>query len=226
MQEQQLTLRIGLREGATFANFVAGANAAAVAALMRGDEPFIYVWGPAGSGKSHLLQAACHGTAAGGATVAYLPLADLGDAGVAVLEGLEQVSLVCLDDLQAVAGDGAWEEALFHLYNRLRESGTRLLVSAEAGPLHCGVMLADLRSRLGWGPVYQLQPLDDAGKLEVLRRHARGRGMELPEEVALYLLRHCPRDMHALCALLERLDQASLAAQRRLTIPFVRALIR
>lgn len=220
-----MTLRVGLRDSATFANFLAGDNAAALHLLQQGGEPFVYLWGGQGSGRTHLLQAACHAESAHGGSPAYLPLAALARAGTAVLDGLEQMSLVCLDDLQAVAGQGAWEEGLFHLYNRVRDAGGRLLAAADAGPAVLGVQLADLRSRLSWGPVFQLQSLDDAGKLAALQLRARARGMELGAEVGAYLLRRCPRDMHALFELLERLDQASLAAQRRLTIPFVRELI-
>lgn len=223
--ERQLTLRIGLRDSATFGNFLVGANAAPLHLLQQGAEPFVYLWGGWGSGRSHLLQAACHAATARGGNPAYLPLGELAGAGVELLDGLEQMSLVCLDDLQAVTGNAAWEEGLFHLYNRVRDAGGHLLAAADASPAALGVELADLRSRLAWGPVFQLQPLDDTGKLMALQLRARARGMELNEEVGTYLLRRCPRDMHALFELLERLDQASLAAQRRLTIPFVRELI-
>jgi len=223
--EQQLTLRVGLRDSATFANFFVGDNAAALHLLQQGDEPFVYLWGGPGCGRSHLLQAACHAEGGRGGSPAYLPLAALAHAGTEVLDGLEQMSLVCLDDVQAVAGQAVWEEGLFHFYNRVRDAGGRLLAAADAGPAALGVQLADLRSRLSWGPVFQLQSLDDAGKLAALQLRARARGMELGAEVGAYLLRRCPRDMHALFELLERLDQASLAAQRRLTIPFVREII-
>lgn len=223
--ERQLTLRIGLRDSATFANFLPGDNAAPLHLLQQCTEPFVYLWGGIGSGRSHLLQAACHTETAHGGSPAYLPLAELAQAGVELLDGLEQMSLVCLDDLQAVVGDRDWEESLFHLYNRVRDAGGRLLAAADASPSALGIHLPDLRSRLSWGPVFQLQSLDDAGKLAALQLRAQARGMELGEEVGTYLLRRCPRDMHALFELLERLDQASLAAQRRLTIPFVRELI-
>ncbi len=220
----QLPLRIGLRDSATFANFYPGANATAGHALQQGMEPFIYLWGASGSGKSHLLQAACHGVTEAGGQAIYLPL---DEAGITppMLEGLEGMTLVCLDRLECVAGHGEWETALFHLYNRLRDSGHRLLVAGNAAPPALGLDLPDLVSRLGWGPVFQLQPLDDAGKAAALRLRAANRGMELSEEVANYLLQRAPRDMHALFTLLERLDEGSLAAQRKLTIPFVRQLL-
>jgi len=142
-----------------------------------------------------------------------------------MLEGLEQQAVVTVDDVHAIAGQAAWEEALFHLFNRLREAGNRLVVSARGAPAALNLQLPDLVSRLGWGPVFQLQPLDDDGKRAALQLRARQRGMELPDEVAWYLLRRSPRDMDSLFELLQRLDVASLAAQRRLTIPFVRGLI-
>lgn len=220
----QLPLRIGLRDSATFANFYPGTNAGASHVLQQGEEPFIYLWGASGCGKSHLLQAACHAAGEQGVLAIYLPLDEQGMA-PSMLEGLESMGLVCLDNLQAVAGDSAWEIALFHLYNRLRECGNRLLAAGNGAPGSLGLGLPDLVSRLGWGPVFQLQSLDDAGKAEALRLRAANRGMQMPTEVATYLLQRAPRDMHALFDLLERLDEGSLAAQRKLTIPFVRQLL-
>lgn len=222
----QLPLRIGLRDSATFANFSPGANAAVCHTLQQAQEPFVYVWGAAGSGKSHLLQAACHAVTEAGGTAIYLPLSEPEGIVPAMLEGMEQMTLVCLDDLQAVSGDPEWEQALFHLYNRLRDSGNRLIAAADAPPAALGVDLADLISRLGWGPVYQLQPPSDEEKAAALQLRAANRGMELPAEVARYLMQRAPRDMHALFALLDQLDERSLAAQRKLTIPFVREIIR
>lgn len=223
--EQQLALRIGLRDSATYGNFLVGANATALYTLQQAVEPFVYLWGGGGCGKTHLLQAACHEEASRGGSPAYLPLQDLAAADSAICQGLEHMSLVCLDDLQTVIGRPSWEEALFHLYNGVRENGGRMIVAADASPAALAVVLPDLRSRLMWGPVFALQPLDDAGKLAALQLRAQARGLDLGPEVGTYLLRRAPRDMHALFQLLERLDQASLAAQRRLTIPFVRELL-
>lgn len=219
----QLALGIGLSDSATFDNFYSGANAQLVAELRRAEEPFLLLWGRTGSGKSHLLQALCHETGRRGLTPAYLPLKEVIGASTALLEDLEQLPLICIDDVQAVAGRGEWEEALFALYNRVREVGAHMVVTASGPPASLGIALADLVSRLGWGPVYQLHGLDDEQKIEALQLRARRRGLELPEEVGRYLLKRVPRDTHTLFAWLDRLDQASLIAQRRLTVPFVRA---
>lgn len=222
---EQIPLRIGLKDSATFANFFPGSNAAATHALQQQSEPFVYLWGAHGSGKSHLLQAACHEVSELGGSAAYLPMAELAVMSPQLLEGMEQMSLVCIDDLETIAGSAEWEQALFHLYNRIRDGGSHLVVAGGASPSALGLHLPDLVSRLSWGPVYQLQVLEDREKADALRLRAKQRGMEMPVEVANYLLNHAPRDMHALFALLDKLDEVSLAAQRKLTIPFVRELI-
>ncbi|MEO7558422.1 MAG: DnaA regulatory inactivator Hda [Gammaproteobacteria bacterium] len=225
----QLPLSIGLRDGASFANYFAGPNREAVQTLhdiADAKQQFVYIGGAPGTGKTHLLQAACQKIAAAGATPAYLPLSQADEVSPEVLAGLEQLALVCIDDIQAIAARPEWEAALFHLYNRIRETATPLIISGNAAPRALGLKLADLSSRLSWGLVLQLHALNDEEKIAALSLRARGRGIELPDDVARFLLRRCPRDMPGLFELLQRLDLASLAAQRRLTIPFVRDLIK
>lgn len=223
---RQLPLRIGIRDNATFANFLPAANAQALFALQQQQEPFLYLWGANGCGKSHLLQAACHEVTESGGSAIYLPLEELSQMPPEMLEGMEHMQLVCIDEIDSVAGNGAWEQGLFHFYNRLRDSGNRLVVAGQASPAMLGISLPDLVSRLGWGPVYHLQLLNDEEKAEALRLRAAQRGMEMPPEVANYLLNRASRDMQGLFALLDELDEVSLAAQRKLTIPFVREVIR
>jgi len=217
----QLPLQIKLNDTATFGNFLDTGNRAPVAIMQAASEPYLYIWSEAVTGKSHLLQAACREVQQGSAI--YLPLAELHNQPAQILEGLEQFALLALDDLQLIAGREDWERQLFHLYNRLREQGGRLYVSAKSPPANLNINLADLVSRLNWGPVYQLQALDDEDKINAMQQRAGQRGFELPDEVASYLLARYPRDLHSLFALLERLDFASLQAQRRLTIPFVKS---
>jgi len=228
---QQLALRMWLRESATFANYVAGesvgSNAQVVTALQQacagGAERFVYLWGGNGVGKSHLLQATCHAAADEGSV--YLPLNEPGLA-PEMLDGLEQMAVVAVDNLEAIAGDRNWETALFHFYNRIRDQGHGVLLLAADQPLAAlALTLPDLRSRLAWGLVFQLHTLSDAEKLAAMQQRAHQRGFELSEEVGRYLLRHYQRDMTALFELLELLDQRSLALQRRLTIPFVKEVI-
>ncbi|MGD9388125.1 MAG: DnaA regulatory inactivator Hda [Gammaproteobacteria bacterium] len=220
---RQLPLPVRLRDFALFETFEPGPNGAVVAVLAAPVQagPAVWVWGPAGSGKSHLLQAAC----AEHARAAYLPAADLRPGGPETLAGWEERELVCVDDVDLLLGERPWELALFGLFNALWERQACLVVSASSAPASAGFVLPDLASRLAWGGVFRLELLDDEGRIAALRRRARYRGLELPEDVARYLLRRLPRDMRALCGWLDRLDTASLAAGRRLTMPFVREVI-
>ena len=226
---EQLPLRLQLKASARFANFVAGPNLELIDQLRqaaRGQgETFFFCWGSAGSGRTHLLQACCHQAASEGRSAAYVSLREAGGLSTALLEGWEQFDLVCIDDVDAIAGDSDWEEALFHFYNRVRETGSTLIVSAGAAPAQLRIGLPDLLSRLGSGVVYQLKPLDDAQRMQALRLRAQQRGFEMPYETASYMLRRLPRDLPALFDLLDQLDEASLAAQRKLTVPFVKSVL-
>lgn len=222
----QLPLALHLNPQATFEAFVAGPNAAAVAWLhgfaTAVDTPVALLWGPRCSGRSHLLQATCRAADLAGQRVAYLPLGQLGVEAAPYLDELHDVDLACIDDVDALAGDAAGERAAFALCNRLRDAGARLLVSSGAPPAELGIGLPDLRSRLGWGPVFQLRELDDDAKLEVLGRRAGQLGFELPEETGRYLLTRSQRGLADLLELLDGVDRAALAAQRRVTVPFLR----
>ncbi len=220
----QLPLGIRLDAGASFEAFVPGSNATALAAVQGATRSggFVYLWGEAGCGRSHLLQAAVRAADAAGRRAAYLPLAALAPA---ALEDLDALEFVALDDLDVVGRDRAWERALFVAYEALRGAGAGIVAASRVAPAGLPLALADLRSRLSSAAVFHLRALDDAGKQEALTLRARLRGLELPAETGQYLLTRYARDMHALCRLLDELDLASLAAQRRLTVPFVKSVI-
>ena len=221
----QLPLSIRLQDSATFSNFLVEKNQLIIAALQQLSEPYLYLWGNKGSGKSHLLQAVCHAMSEQQQASLYLPLAQLDEFSPAMLDGLEQLQLICLDDVQFLANRLDWQTALFNLYNQVRHSGAHLVVAADTAPAGLALQLPDLLSRLSWGPVFQLHSLSDQGKRQALQLRATARGLSLPDDVADYLLKRCPRDMNSLFTLLETLDEASLVAQRKLTIPFVRQFI-
>jgi DnaA family protein len=138
------------------------------------------------------------------------------------LAGFESARVLCVDDVDAVAGDLAWESALFRLFNEASELGTRLIFAAAAPPRQPDWRLEDWGSRAAACVVYQLRELDDDGRIEALRLRAAQRGLQLPYETSEYLLKRMPRDMRSLFEILDQLDDASLVAQRRLTIPFIR----
>lgn len=233
MIPQQLSLGVSLNDDATFENFYAPdatPNAQIVAALRQqietANEPFIYLWGEGGCGLTHLLQAACHQAQTLGKTFQYFPLRDLiGYAPNELFAGLEALDFVCLDGLDLVIDRPDWELALFNLFNQLREAGKLLLIAAVHGPHELTIKLPDLRSRLQWGVTFHVHTLDDEQKQEALQFRARARGLELNDEVATYIIQRLPRDMNELFWQLNRLDHASLAEQRKLTIPFVKKIL-
>lgn len=224
---QQLPLGVRLRERAVFESYLAGPNSQALThleATAAGLRGVTWIYGPAGSGKTHLLQAVCARAGEGG-RAGYFPLRENARLGSAALEGWQLLDCVCLDDMGAVIGQRDWELQIFALHREIQEQGRRLVVAADAPPARFAWALADLGSRFYAGAIVELRALDEAQQAEALRRHARARGLELPEETIRYLQRRFPRDMRSLHGLLDALDDAALAAQRRLTVPFIRGVL-
>lgn len=225
----QLTLPLQLQEDATFENFYPGKNASTVRYLNRflanEAEQFVYLWGKAQVGLSHLLQAACQEVSAANQSAFYLPLAEHASISPQCCEGLENFYLVCIDDLHLIAQNIFWEEAIFHLYNRIIAAGNRLIVSAKSVPSDINFSLPDLKSRMASSLVFQLHEITDNEKRMVLQQRANNRGMVLSDEVALYLLQHHPRKFSSLINILDKLDKESLVQQRKLTIPFVKDVL-
>lgn len=226
--DRQLILDVQLKDACSFENYVVGENREALLVLrqmVEGGRPshLLYLWGASGAGKTHLLQAACRVPQRSGKTAVYLPMAELVDVSTTVLDGLSGCALVLLDDIDVIAGNTRWERALLALYEELKDL-VPIVVSASGNARNIGLRLPDLETRLGSGLVYQLQPLDDVGKQEAIKQRAANRGLDVPDEVIRYVLSRYPRDMHGLFDLLDRLDKASLAEQRRLTIPFIQSL--
>jgi DnaA family protein len=225
---QQLPLGVDLRDDCTLETYYPGDNQEAllqVQKMAQGEgEQFTYLWGREGVGRTHLLQGACHLAGKNKRTAFYMSLAETAYS-TTILEGLERIHIVCIDDIHAIAGKADWEEALFYFFNRIRTLNHRLLIAANASPKLLPFGLADLQSRLNWGITYQLHPLDDDQLLAALQLRAKQRGLELTNEVGAFLIRRCVRSMPDLYEMLEKLDKASLAAQRRLTIPFVKTVL-
>jgi DnaA family protein len=221
---QQLPLRVRPSESARFETFVPGPNCEVLRLLSAGSAPrVLWLWGRPGTGKSHLLRAACAAVGERGGAATYLDLAT-SDA-PALLDGCETLDLVALDGLERVADDVEWNAAIFRLHTLMQDGPGQLLVASTAPPAALGFRLADLSSRLLAAPVYQLRELDEDGQVQALEERAARRGLELSREAAEYLVHRMPRDMHSLCAVLDRLDEAALVAQRRLTVPFLRQVL-
>lgn len=214
----QLLLGIAPQWIPSLENFVVGRNLELHAALRHalsstGGERGFYLWGEAVSGKSHLLQAVVARAAASGLGAIYAQGA---------VPPAAQV--VAVDDVEKL--DETAQVALFELYNRMRETGGLLLVSGQAAPAHAQLR-DDLRTRLGWGMVYQVQGLNDAEKSQALHAHAAARGFELPPEVTQYLLRHGRRNLPYLLGMLDELDAYCLRHKKRAaTVPLLKEVMK
>jgi len=222
----QLALPLRLADHAVFDSFLPNGNEELLAQLAAiaadPNESGCWLWGGAAAGKTHLLQAVCE--RAGDRSV-YVPLAILADAGPGLIDGLDSRDVVCIDDIQTIAGNEAWEGALFTLYNELIAAGARLVVAATTAPRECPFELPDLASRMSHLPTYLVQMLADTDRAEALQLRASHRGLDLPDETASYLLSRSRRDMTSLYEVLDNLDEAALRAQRKLTVPFVREVL-
>jgi len=227
---QQLPLEVTLADYALFETFCAGPNAACVHALRElatvAAYSFAWIWGPPDSGRSHLLQACVNAADAAGGRSAYLPLDPEVGLTPEVIEGLDACDVICVDDVDAVAGNAAWERALFLLYEGVRVRGGRLVMAAEHAPLHCGFALPDLASRFTSGATFRLRSLSDEDRVRAMQLRAGWRGLELPDDVARYVIARVERGTGSLFGLLDRLDREALVAQRRLTVPFVREVLK
>lgn len=189
------------------------------------DQAWLFLQGAHGVGKTHLLIGACRAAIEAGRAARYLPLASLPAPRAAAIAGAESAGVIAIDDVQAIAGDIDAERALFDLYNRAREQQATLLFGGLAAPAQAGLQLPDLVSRLSACTQCVLKPMIEADRRAVLRARASERGLELDDNVLDWLFARQPRDLSALIALFERLDHAALAAQRRITIPFLRGLL-
>lgn len=229
MKGVQIPLQVTFRDDAVFEDYLPGNNAVAIGtlrqALARLGDHLIYLWGPAGVGVSHILQASINDLQLQGLETLYLPIKDCIEFGPEALDGLDELDAVAIDDVDLLAGHHDWQEALFHFYNRMRDSGRLILIGAQHSPLHLGIELADLKSRLSSGLTLQLTPLDDEQRIDWVIWKARRRGLVVEREVAEFLILRHNQNMKELVATFDRLDTASLAAKRRLTIPFLKQVL-
>ena len=225
----QIPLQLEPRRPDRFEDFVAGPNENALAAVRQLlDEPggSLFLSGPDGSGKSHLLNALCHQARENGLAAFYIALKRLPEEAAASLEGLRVLDLVCVDDLDSVAGNPVWEKALFACFNEVRAAHGKLLVSSGQPLSSIELCLPDLASRLAWGVRQNLRLPDDDGKVQILQQRARTLRIELPADVQNYLLKHSKRDMSSLLLALERLKDAAFVSKRKITVPLAREVLK
>lgn len=225
----QLPLALRWPAHQRFESFVAGGNGIALdllrAAARDPAAAWLYLAGADGSGRTHLLIAACAQANADDRSAQYVALSALRGSRADAIRGFGGSDLLAIDDLDAIAGDRAAEHALFDLYNRCRAEGATLLFAAGAPPAQLGVGLPDLVSRLSACTQVVLKPLDEDARRQLLRERALARGIELDDSGLDWLFARGKRDLASLFGVLDRIDAASLAAKRRVTVPFLRALL-
>ncbi len=226
---QQLPLHFEFRANQTFNDFFPGTHHEIITHLQQcitgQGEQQIFLWGEPGLGKSHLLQACCHLAQQLKLSSFYFDLATTAHFDPALLNGLDESDVVCFDNIEHIAGNAEWELAFFNFFNQHRDRGHKLILAASSTPNTIAIQLPDLKTRLNWGLTLKIQLLTDNEKVAALIFKARQMGFELGPQAGRYLLTHYARDLASLWALLEKLDKASLAAKRKLTLPFLKQVL-
>ncbi len=236
--QQQLVLGFPEHDDRDFTTYYAGPNQALLdhlKAFWSSERPNsnLYIWGAPETGRTHLLHALCQESIEYERSAFYLPLKEYlaineaFDEQVLIqrLEGLEGMDLILLDDIDVLTGQHYWQEALFHLYNRMQETGGRMVFSASVAPRYLSIDLQDLKSRFSHSLIYQIESLTDEQKCAAFLSRARARGISLSVDVANYIMSRCQRSFAHLIEVLDRLDRRSLEAKRRMTIPFVKEVM-
>jgi DnaA-homolog protein len=226
---EQLPVKFEFRANQTFDDFYPGCNQEIIVQLKKTvagiDEQFIFLWGDAGHGKSHLLQACCHEAFKRDISAFYLDLSNSVSIEPELFAGLEDLELVCFDNIDTLAGRADWELAFFNFFNQHRDRNHRLILSASCVPNAIAFSLPDLQTRINWGLSLKIQPLEDDDKIAALTHKAQQMGFEVTPQVARFLLTHYDRNLSSLWLMLDKLDGASLAAKRKLTIPFLKQIL-
>jgi DnaA-homolog protein len=226
---KQLPLHFEFRANQTFDDFFPGSNLEIIAHLQKSiagnGERQIFLWGESGLGKSHLLQACCQQAQSLQLSSFYFALSSLELPDPGLLTGLDKFDVVCFDNIEHIAGNHIWEQAFFNFFNLHRDQGHTLILSASWTPNEIAIQLPDLKTRFNWGLTLQIQPLCDTDRITALIFKAERMGFEISLQAGRFLLTRYDRDLSSLWALLTKLDRASLAAKRKLTIPFLKQIL-
>lgn len=226
---EQIPVQFDLQAEQSFASFYTASHQQVIQQLTdtasgQGEQQ-LYLWGKQGSGKSHLLQACCLRAHQRKLSAFFLPLDKNQPPTPEILSGLETFDLICIDNIEVCAGNKIWELALFNFYNRHRGNNHQLIVSADCPPNYLPIDLADLKTRMSWGLTLKLQELSDTEQISALTFKAKNRGFKISPQVGDFLTKHYARDLPALWRLLPKLEQATLVAKRKLTVPFLKQIL-
>jgi DnaA family protein len=229
MMSIQFPLQFEFQANKGFDTFYSATNAEVITELQElisgQGERQIFLYGDEGYGKSHLLQASCQLAHQKGMNPFYYPFNKRKLPPLAMFDGLEEIELVCFDDIDQIAGLLDWEQAFLNFFNQHLEHNHRLILSAHTHPEDLDIKLPDLRTRLMGGLTLKLKPLADEESVSALIYKASHMGLTITPKVGHFLLSHYASDLPSLWILLEQLDKATLSAQRKLTIPFLKQIL-
>jgi len=224
----QLAVQFEFQANQNFSTFYPGDNKETINHLQqicKSKEQQLFIWGAVGTGKTHLLQATSQEANKNGKTSFYFSLALKTLPSPTMLEGLESFDLVCFDNIDEIAGNTEWEQAFFNFYNLHRDANNTLVLSAHCPPKYTAIQLPDLKTRMNWGLTLKLKPLNDEQQLNALIYKANDLGFEIPVNVGRFLITHYARDLPSIWKLLDKIEQATLVAKRKLTIPFLKQIM-
>jgi DnaA family protein len=226
---EQFPVQFEFQSTENFDAFYSGINAEVVTHLQRiciSHEVQIFLWGEEGSGKSHLLKAACQKANNLKKTAFYFSLEADNLPPPSMLHGLESLDLVCFDNIEQIAGNSDWEKAFFNFFNTHRENNKLLILSASCPPKYLAMQLPDLKTRMSWGLTLKLKPLSNEQRLNALIYKADALGFEISPNVGKFLLLHYASDLPSIWRLLNKMERATLVAQRKLTVPFLKQIMK
>jgi len=225
---EQLPLQFEFQSNQKFNTFYPADNQEVITHLKNiliNDDLLTFLWGEPATGKTHLLQATSLESSALDQSTFYFSLNKLTLPSADMLNGLESFDLVCFDNIEQISGNDEWEQAFFNFFNCHRDANKRLLLSASCPPKFLDMQLPDLKTRMAWGLTLKLAPLNEQQQLQALIYKAHELGFEVPLNVGRFLMTHYARDLPSIWSLLQQIEQATLAAQRKLTIPFLKQIM-
>lgn len=225
---EQFPLQFELQANQSFSTFYPGSNKEIISHLQTitsSNEQQIYLWGESGTGKTHCLQASCQEANKLNKTAFYLSLNPQILPDSSILEGLEAFDLVCLDNIDTICKDVHWEQSFFNFYNLHRDSNKQLIISAPCPPKYLDIQLPDLKTRMSWGLTLKLSSLTDEQQLQALIYKADALGFDVPINVGRFIMTHYARDLASLWTILDKVEQATLIAKRKISIPFLKQIM-
>ena len=222
---EQLLIPVAVSEHMVFDSFYPGPNLEVYQSLQTNIQKLLWISGTKGSGKTHLLQATFHHSINLSYASLYIPMQEFDQFSPEILDDLDQLDLICIDDIEFILGNQVWERKLLDLYERLQITDAHLVITSHEPPKGINFFLPDLASRFSMSVVHQLEILSETEMMSAIQMHAEIRGFHLPNESANYLLKRVERSVGSLVEIIKILDYESLSKQRKLTIPFIKNIL-